>query len=317
MRELALLQTALPLAMILWLAFGRAPGRTDFALRAASAWLLLAGVALAGMWLALPWRTFQLLALLLIGATLIGAARIVDRQRPQGRALGRWAGRIGAAAALLLGAWLTVPALAGRSRPADAVDLDFPFRSGRWLVANGGSTERINGHFMTLGPKYRDWRGQSHAVDLIRVDAWGFRTRERRLLAVPADPADYLSFGEPVHAPCSGMVEAMEQGRADMKVPIRDREHLLGNFVLLRCGPRQVFLGHFRKGSILVAAGRWVQSGERLGLVGNSGNTDEPHLHIHVQEAGERGLAQKPYFLTFAGRFPVRNAIIHASGDQR
>jgi murein DD-endopeptidase MepM/ murein hydrolase activator NlpD len=47
-----------------------------------------------------------------------------------------------------------------------------------------------------------------------------------------------------------------------------------------------------------------VKEGQRIGRVGNSGNTSEPHLHIHAERDG----AGVP--LRFDGRFPVRNDLV-------
>jgi hypothetical protein len=47
-----------------------------------------------------------------------------------------------------------------------------------------------------------------------------------------------------------------------------------------------------------------------LGLVGNSGNTNEPHLHIHVQRPAAPGrelLSGDPLPIRLSGRFLVRN----------
>ena len=48
--------------------------------------------------------------------------------------------------------------------------------------------------------------------------------------------------------------------------------------------------------------------GDCLGAVGNSGNTGEPHLHVHAQRPGRAGapLSGDPLPVLFAGRFPVR-----------
>lgn len=311
MRSLALIQTALPLLMMIWLALGRPSSRADLALRLGSAWAVLLGVLLAGIWLELPLVMVAVLAVLLIAASLIGCGR-VRAGRPSGIVL--WAGRAGACAMLVLGGWLVIPAIAGRSPPDPAVGLVFPFREGRYHVANGGAAERVNGHFMTLQPRLARWRGESYAVDLIRVDAFGFRTRERRLLSSPVSPAAYLTYGTPVYSPCQGIVEEMEESRPDMPVPVRDRRHIEGNFVRLRCGPIVVFLGHFARGGVRVRPGQMVGRTTLLGIVGNSGNTDEPHLHVHAQRPGPPSapLSGDPLFVTFNGRFLVRNMVVAA-----
>ncbi|TMZ49982.1 M23 family metallopeptidase, partial [Klebsiella pneumoniae] len=52
------------------------------------------------------------------------------------------------------------------------------------------------------------------------------------------------------------------------------------------------------------AEGDVVREGQLLGTVGNSGNTSEPHLHIHAEKDGE-GVP-----IRFGGRFLVRNNLM-------
>jgi hypothetical protein len=318
MRQLALIEFLLPLAMTLWLALGRAPSRRDLALRLAGAWLLLIGLWRAGLWLALPTTVTGGLAVAMALASVPAIQRIGSATGGSRRVVLLWLGRSVALGSALFGAWLLVPALIGERVPAGAVDLAFPFRSGRYLIANGGATERVNAHLMTLQPGFARWRGESYGTDLIKVDDYGFRTRERRLLNVPEDPAAYLAFGEPVYAPCAGAVEEAVGGLPDMPVPMRDRSHLEGNFVRLRCGTVVVLLGHLRRGSVKVGPGDHVQTGQLLGAVGNSGNSDEPHLHIHAQMPGtaEAPLSGQPLLATFNGRFLVRNMSVSAQDVQ-
>ena len=87
---------------------------------------------------------------------------------------------------------------------------------------------------------------------------------------------------------------------------------------LLRCAAKgaDVLLGHLQPGSLQVRAGATVAAGDWLGLVGNSGNTGEPHLHVHVhvhvhvhaQRPGPSSapLGGDPFPILFNGRYPVR-----------
>ncbi len=49
----------------------------------------------------------------------------------------------------------------------------------------------------------------------------------------------------------------------------------------------EILLAHLKKGSITVKQGDIVTTNTLLGQVGNTGNTSEPHLHIHVEKGGE------------------------------
>lgn len=95
----------------------------------------------------------------------------------------------------------------------------------------------------------------------------------------------------------------------DMPVPETDTSRLKGNHVMIDCGEYAVLLAHFRNGSLRVREGEGVTKGQELGEAGNSGQSTEPHLHVHVQRLPEAGpiLSGEPLHLTFDGRFPVRN----------
>ncbi|MEZ7171746.1 M23 family metallopeptidase [Sporosarcina sp. OR05] len=67
-------------------------------------------------------------------------------------------------------------------------------------------------------------------------------------------------------------------------------------------------MAHMKEGSVAVAKGDTVTTGQLLGKVGNSGNTSEPHLHIHAELDG------KGVPLTFDGRFLVRNQLVKTGG---
>jgi len=55
-----------------------------------------------------------------------------------------------------------------------------------------------------------------------------------------------------------------------------------GNYVILKCGEAYPLFAHLRRGSVCVRVGDAVRAGDRLGTVGNSGNSLQPHLHFQV-----------------------------------
>lgn len=64
-----------------------------------------------------------------------------------------------------------------------------------------------------------------------------------------------------------------------------------------------------RNGSLSVVKGDIVAEGDRLGEVGNSGASTEPHLHIHAQRPAAEGappISGEPLALRIEGRFLVR-----------
>ncbi len=54
-----------------------------------------------------------------------------------------------------------------------------------------------------------------------------------------------------------------------------------------------------------------VREGDVLGRVGNSGDTSQPHLHLHAERGGEPGeiLNGEGVPMEIAGRFLVRNSL--------
>ena len=148
--------------------------------------------------------------------------------------------------------------------------------------------------------------GKSYGIDIVQIDALGLRA----LCVQPSESRAYRIYGAQVLAPCAGEVVAASDGLPDMHPPRVDREHMAGNHVLLRCADADVLLGHFRPGSLRMAVGAQVRVGERIAEVGNSGNTGEPHLHIHAQCPGPPGApwSGDPLPIRFDGRFLVRGA---------
>ena len=58
-----------------------------------------------------------------------------------------------------------------------------------------------------------------------------------------------------------------------------------GNYVVLKCGGCYPLLAHLRCGSVCVKVGDEVRAGDKLGEVGNSGSSIQPHLHFQVMSS--------------------------------
>lgn len=298
-------QFALPLVLIAWIGFAPPRSRFGFCSQLIGSAMTLWAMALLGVWLLPPWWAPYAFGLALAAAGL-------RRIRPFAYRLPvTWGGWVVAGLFVALGAasaYGIVIALRSRTAPpVRAVPLAFPLEPGVYLVVNGGSDINTNAHLMTLDasiPRFREWRGQSYGVDIVKLGAFGLRARG----VLPADPGAYRIHGARVLAPCAGQVVFAVDGLPDMQVPEVDRDHLAGNHVMLRCAGADVLLGHLRPGSVQVPAGATVAVGDWLGAAGNSGNTGEPHLHVHAQTPGPAGapLGGDPLPILFGGRFPVR-----------
>jgi hypothetical protein len=311
-----LLQTALPLLLILWLLLLPPRHGAGFWMLALAAAAMTVASEKLGIWVFPPWWVPHLMALALGGALIWNL--IHPQQRPWWPVgvigwlfLAFFAWIAGFAAMQARDAWVGAAMPGGPS-----VKLAWPLAPGSYLVVNGGSSESINAHAALLDPSlplHAGYRGSSYGVDLIAVNRWGLRANS----AMPADPARYAIFSTPILSPCTGQVVVAVDGRPDMRVPQMDEGHPAGNHVLLRCDGFDILLGHFRQGSLRVEAGDRLTQGEQIGEVGNSGESSEPHLHIHAQRQGrpEAPYAAAPVAMRLDGRFLVRGDRVDIAGQ--
>ena len=99
---------------------------------------------------------------------------------------------------------------------------------------------------------------------------------------------DYGCYGVTVIAPSAGTIVYAKDGELD-NTPGRfpeSTESLMGNSIGLRLAEAPdvvVFIAHLKKGSVRVRKGQKVRAGQPIGRCGNSGNTTEPHVHIHAE----------------------------------
>ncbi|MFJ7903462.1 M23 family metallopeptidase [Streptomyces sp. NPDC096198] len=149
--------------------------------------------------------------------------------------------------------------------------LNFPLRGGTWYVGQGGG-KGLN-HHVALAE-------QRGALDILALD--GPHGRKRPGGGVES----YVIYGARLYAPCDGIVVSAADGLPDQE-PGRIRfGPLYGNHVFIDSGRELVKMAHLRPGSVAVSTGQTVRAGQLIGEVGNSGNTTEPHLHLHAERDG-------------------------------
>jgi murein DD-endopeptidase MepM/ murein hydrolase activator NlpD len=121
----------------------------------------------------------------------------------------------------------------------------------------------------------------------------------------PADNKNYRAYGAEIHAVADGVVTSMRNdipqnipGAKELAVPIT-LETIGGNHVIMEIGDGlYAFYAHMQPGSVRVKVGDHVRRGQVLGLLGNSGNSSEPHLHFHIcDQNSELGCEGLPYRL--------------------
>jgi hypothetical protein len=150
--------------------------------------------------------------------------------------------------------------------------LRLPF-DGTWKTLWGGRTVRDNYHARA--------RDQRFAYDFV-AEAAG---REYRTDGKTNQ--DYLAFGRPVVAPGSGVVIEARGDLADNRPGEQNEAQPLGNHVIIDHQNGEFsFVAHLRQDSVRVHTGEVVTAGTPLGECGNSGHSDRPHVHYHLQTTG-------------------------------
>jgi hypothetical protein len=182
----------------------------------------------------------------------------------------------------------------------DAPALGPPLR-GHGYVAADGCCDSIR-HVRALLPLNGIfYLSQRFAIDWEQIDDEG-----RLFRGDPKNPHSYHIYGRPVLAVADAVVVASRNDLSD-QVPGKLPEGLPideadGNFAILDVGGGAYALyAHMQRGSVRVQAGDRVRRGDQIGSVGNTGNSQAPHLHFQMMDAPS-GLASNgiPYvFDTF------------------
>jgi murein DD-endopeptidase MepM/ murein hydrolase activator NlpD len=106
--------------------------------------------------------------------------------------------------------------------------------------------------------------------------------------------ADFYGWGREIIAPADGLVVYARNDVADNARPGEVQTNIFirlpdplwtiaGNVVVIDHGNGEYsLLAHMQKGSVRVKTGDRAKQGAVLGLLGNSGNSDGPHLHYHL-----------------------------------
>lgn len=162
---------------------------------------------------------------------------------------------------------------------------------GQWYNGAGASLqshhrwspmEEFAFDLVKLGPDFKTHRGAGHRfADYYAYGQPVFAAAEGRVASVIADQQEDTGAmqrpGETTEAYYRRLGEDQQRRLA------QGRAGITGNSVVIDHGNGEYsFYAHLKPGSVLVAAGDDVARGQRIGAVGSSGNSTEPHLHFQV-----------------------------------
>jgi hypothetical protein len=163
----------------------------------------------------------------------------------------------------------------------EPVVISAPLRGPGWWDANGCCG--MTAHRMAINPIDGElWGAERFAIDYLQLQPDG-----RLLTGDIANLQSYPFFGADIHAVADGPVVAVLDGLPE-QVPGASPTGLRldeygGNHVVQDIGNgNYAFYAHLETGSVAVKPGDRLTTGQVLGHLGNSGNTDAPHLHFHV-----------------------------------
>ena len=178
-----------------------------------------------------------------------------------------------------------------------------PF-NGSWFVEYGGLTKKAS-HSWDIVP-------QRYAYDFeIRKDNLPYHDDYK-------DKKNYYSYGEEIICPCDGFVIDIKNEYLDTKIldnrpVICDVDDPRGNYITIKHENGEAStICHIMKDSFKVSVGDIVHEGDILALVGNSGNTQGPHIHFQVQ-AGADFFNSRGVIITFKNAFCNNHKVKHIS----
>ncbi|HEX4586948.1 MAG TPA: M23 family metallopeptidase [Mycobacterium sp.] len=188
-----------------------------------------------------------------------------------------------------------------------------PLVGPNWVDANGccGMTP----HRMAMNPLNGQlWAAERFAIDYVQLLPDG-----RLFNGDKTKPDSYPGFGADIHAVADGHVVAVVDGLPD-QVPGKNPTGLpldqyAGNHIVQDLGDGNYALyAHLKTGSIKVNVGDRLSSGQVIALLGNSGNSDGPHLHFHVMSTPDPLRSNGLPFVLSSFRLDARIASMDAEG---
>ena len=168
--------------------------------------------------------------------------------------------------------------------PRPALVVAPPLRGRGWVVGNGCCAESTSHRASVLAINGGLHAGERFAIDFFQISPSG------SLAVGPREQlASYPYFGDEVLAAASGTVVGVVDRLPDVPISLELPPIVAadagGNHVVVAIGQgRFAYYAHLQPGSVRVRVGDRVRAGETLGLLGNSGNSNAPHLHFQLMD---------------------------------
>lgn len=290
---------------LLWFAFVKRRSDRDLLIKCLAVAILLFGLWWGSVWVYPPYWAVLILALIF---TSIAIRKFRQAENRTNR-VRSWLSNLPAALLVLLGTYLGVMGFQGHGQNPDGpvIDLVSPFAAeNRACIISGGLNSLVNQH--NFKSDRSEDKAETYGLDVMGFGKTGFRTNSGyRIDPKPKDTAAYVIYGMPVYAPCAGIILQSENDQPDH--PAGYKVRVPSNGVTLACGNVKVVMAHLQRGSVGLSNGEAVKTGQLIGRVGNSGHTEEPHLHLHAEtilDSENPELDGSPVHMRFGGKFLAR-----------
>ena len=159
-----------------------------------------------------------------------------------------------------------------------------------WL--DGNSCCDMTPHRMAMNPlNGKLWAAERFAIDYVQLSPDGTIYRGDR-----SKPESYPYFGADIHAVADGPVVAVlddlpeqvpGQSPTGLSLEQYGGNHIVQDISDGRGDHYYALYAHLKTGSVKVKPGDRLTTGQVIGNLGNTGNTDAPHLHFHVMSTPE------------------------------
>jgi murein DD-endopeptidase MepM/ murein hydrolase activator NlpD len=187
-----------------------------------------------------------------------------------------------------------------------------PPLAGKGWVATNGCCAPGRPHRSSFVP-VNGWlvNAQRFAIDWMRMNDDGYM-----VVGDPSKNENWANYGADVLAVADGtVIETLDEFDDNKPGDLPDPttitvKNIGGNHIVLDIGNGLYgFYAHLKRGSLKVRVGDHVRKGDKLALLGNTGNSSAPHLHFHIMDSpsvmGSNGVPYVIESFEYDGQVPL------------